>query len=171
MSKSATAFSIVSEFDTFLLASIGEEKNGMLLSVLSALARLDVDPWSEAAELARMPSDRAGQRLTSLIDALPDAPSTRPEPAAIAARLVALLPRDHRLLAPQRKNLPEPSAGMTSRTLFYVIVVNLLLAFATSGAQWAAMRLHSSEPVGGAARASASGPPLPQKLFPPLSQR
>ena len=31
----------------------------MLLSVLSALARLDIDPWREAADLARMPKTAA----------------------------------------------------------------------------------------------------------------
>jgi hypothetical protein len=31
------------EFDDFLFATIGEQGNGMLLSVASALARLDAD--------------------------------------------------------------------------------------------------------------------------------
>ena len=44
MKNSATVLSAKSEFDAFLFAHIGEEKNGMLLSVLSALARLDLDP-------------------------------------------------------------------------------------------------------------------------------
>ena len=38
------------EFDDFLCASIGEEENGMALSVMSAFARRNVDPWEEAAE-------------------------------------------------------------------------------------------------------------------------
>jgi hypothetical protein len=67
------------EFDAFLFAPIGEKKNGMLLSV-SALARLDRDPWREAAELARMPNETAKQRLTSLIEALPNRPWSGPEP-------------------------------------------------------------------------------------------
>ena len=71
MKNSATIMSARSEFDAFLFAHIGEEKNGMLLSVLSALARLDLDPWREAAELARTPRQIARQRLTSLIAALP----------------------------------------------------------------------------------------------------
>ena len=37
------------------LASIGEERKGMQLSVLSALARMNVDPREEAARLAAMP--------------------------------------------------------------------------------------------------------------------
>ena len=43
------------EFNDFLFAPIGEDGNGMLVSVLSGLARLDVDPWQEAAKLAQLP--------------------------------------------------------------------------------------------------------------------
>ncbi|MGO9740546.1 MAG: hypothetical protein ACLPN5_03340 [Roseiarcus sp.] len=32
------------EFDDFLFAPIGEDRNGTTLSVLSALARMEVDP-------------------------------------------------------------------------------------------------------------------------------
>lgn len=79
------------EFDAFLFASVDTEGNGGSLSVLSALARSDVDPWQEAAELARMPREAANQRLTSLIAALPDVAASAP--ATIADRLVKLLPR------------------------------------------------------------------------------
>ncbi|MFZ1122979.1 MAG: hypothetical protein WAN81_22360, partial [Candidatus Binataceae bacterium] len=81
------------EFDNFLFAPIGEDGNGMLLSVLSALARLDIDPWQEAAKLSGLPGGAATQRLASLIAALPDGASAYPDPATVAARLVALLPR------------------------------------------------------------------------------
>src|SRR5579862_3396368 len=94
MMRSASSSSLGSEFNDFLFAPIGEERNGMLLSVLSALARLDVDPWQEAAELARLSRENATQRLASLIAAaLPDKPSVRLDPGSIAARLIALLPR------------------------------------------------------------------------------
>jgi hypothetical protein len=36
------------EFDAFLCASFGEEMNGMALSVMSAFARRNLDPWQEA---------------------------------------------------------------------------------------------------------------------------
>lgn len=52
MTHAALAPLIGPEFDKFLCASIGEDRNGTMLSVLSALARLDVDPWQEAADLA-----------------------------------------------------------------------------------------------------------------------
>ena len=35
----------------------------MLLSVLSALARLDIDPWQEAAQLAGLPGETATRRF------------------------------------------------------------------------------------------------------------
>jgi hypothetical protein len=92
MKHSATVLSARSEFDAFLFALIGEEKNGMLLSVLSALARLDLDPWREAADLARMPEETAKRRLTYLIEALPNRSLSLPEPEMISTRLVALLP-------------------------------------------------------------------------------
>ena len=82
-----------SEFDDFLYAAIGADKNGMPLSVLSALTRLDVDPWQEAAELSEMPKDKAAARLQTLIARLPGPRMTQADLRAIADRLTTLLPR------------------------------------------------------------------------------
>ena len=41
-----------SDFNAFLYASIGEDRADGELSVVSALARLDVDPWQEAEKLS-----------------------------------------------------------------------------------------------------------------------
>ncbi len=84
---------IGAEFDKFLGAPIGDGRNGTPLSVLSALARLDVDPWQEATSLAQMPKDAAATRLTALIAALPEAPTTDVPATTIAANLVKLLPK------------------------------------------------------------------------------
>ena len=46
------ALFVGSEFDDFLHARIVEDGNGLPLTVLSALARLNMDPWDEAARLA-----------------------------------------------------------------------------------------------------------------------
>jgi hypothetical protein len=78
-------------FDPFLYAEIGEERNGMILSVLSALARLDLDPWSEAASLSRLPAERATMRLASLLSTTPNSQIRAPTSATIA-RLIGLLP-------------------------------------------------------------------------------
>src|SRR5271165_3660695 len=95
------------EFDEFLRASIGEDRNGTGLSVLSALTRLHVDPWQEAASLARMPRAAAVLRLTALIEELPNEPAGVIPAKASAADLVALLPRNDRLNVRSRDNVFE----------------------------------------------------------------
>ena len=93
MTHAALSPLIGSEFDEFLCAPIGEDRNGTMLSVLSALARLDVDPWQEATSLARMPKEAAAVRLSALIDALPPEPASAIPSKTSAADLVALLPK------------------------------------------------------------------------------
>jgi len=93
MTHAALSPLIEPEFDKFLGASIGEDRNGTGLSVLSAFARLNVDPWQEATSLARMPRDAAAARLTELIEALPRARANAVPSKLIAAHLVALLPK------------------------------------------------------------------------------
>jgi hypothetical protein len=88
------------EFDDFLYASIGADINEMPLSVLSALARLDVDPWEEAAELSELPKNTATQRLASLIAQLPGGRWAQVDSSAIAVRLIELLPRRSRSKVP-----------------------------------------------------------------------
>lgn len=81
------------EFDAFLFSPIGEDYNGLQLSVVSLLARRDLDPWQEAASLANLPKEAAIQKLASLIWALPGPLVASPDRAAMATRLIALLPR------------------------------------------------------------------------------
>lgn len=80
------------EFDSFLFAPIGDEQDDPMLSVVSALARLDVDPWKEADSLAHMPKQLAIGRLTSLIASLPNSSTTGLVPEVTAARLIEGLP-------------------------------------------------------------------------------
>jgi len=84
---------INSEFNQFLFAPIGEEGNGMMLSVVSALTRLDIDPWEEAAQLAGLPKEIAAATLNQLIDRLPRGLWMRSDTPGIAARLIELLPQ------------------------------------------------------------------------------
>lgn len=93
MTHAALSPLIGPEFDKFLGASLGEDRNGTTLSVLSALARLDVDPWREATNLARMPREAAAARLTALIEGLSDEPACAIPSKASATALVALLPK------------------------------------------------------------------------------
>ena len=73
------------EMDPFLFASVGEEVNGIPLSVLSALARLGVDPRDEATRLSHLTSKTAASQLARMFARLPD----RPQKAEIMVRLQA----------------------------------------------------------------------------------
>jgi hypothetical protein len=101
MTSPASTFKHKPEFDSFLFATVGEDKRGMLLSVVSALARLNVDPWQEAAALTDLPKETATRRLASLIAKLPVEQSGKLDEGTIAARLIALLPS---------KRSPAPAA-------------------------------------------------------------
>jgi hypothetical protein len=81
------------EFQSFLYASVCPDHEGMSLSVLSALARQDVDPWTEAARLSELPEETAVQQIISMLDALPRRTLALFDSAEVARRLCALLPR------------------------------------------------------------------------------
>jgi hypothetical protein len=98
------------EFDDFLCAPIGADENEMPLSVLSALARLDLDPWKVAVELSEPARDIATQRLSTLIARLPARPWAQADLGALADRLIVLLPRSSGSKTPLVENgqgLPE----------------------------------------------------------------
>ena len=121
-----------SEFDDFLFAPVGEDSNGLPLTVLSTLARSDLDPWQEAARLTEAPGKIATERLAVLITSLPGRPSTLLDSGTIATRLVALLPR--RAVSPAALGKRWPDVGMMSdaRTIVFVIFMVVTLAL-----QWA----------------------------------
>jgi hypothetical protein len=84
---------LTSRYNDFLFATICEEANGMRLSILSALARMNVDPWEEAARLASMPKAIAEQTLVSTLDHVSGRSWNSSEAAVLAGRLVRLLPQ------------------------------------------------------------------------------
>jgi len=87
----------------------------MPVSVLSGLARSDLDPWNEAAKLAQMPGEAATKELASLIVALPDGAAPFSDPRMIAARLVALLPRPRGFNGLQQESPKRAREAMNSR--------------------------------------------------------
>ena len=130
----------------------------MLLSVLSALARLDLDPWLEAANLARMPKETATERMIALIAALPDTFSGQQESAMVAARLITLLPR-RKSNGPSRVMAPGGAAAVNSRTIFFVILMAFLLAaqLFMAGRQLPAQADRASAPASGIVTPPISG--------------
>jgi hypothetical protein len=93
MKAPASNFGLGSEFDNFLFAPIAEDRNGLAMSVVSMLGRLNLDPWQAAASLAGLPVELATQKLTALLGRLPGPALQEPGSRALAIRLVALLPR------------------------------------------------------------------------------
>ena len=91
-----------SEFNEFLFASVGEEKSGQELTVLSALARLGLDPWGEAARLSELSKEVAIGALAATIAKLPRGDWKKSDTQSIAARLVSCLPRRSSLPATPR---------------------------------------------------------------------
>src|SRR6516225_8856301 len=91
------------DLDRFLFATVGDEIDGVPLSVISALTRLGLDPWHEAGRLSSMSNREAVEQLARLIAELPGLFRPLDEVREIANRLIQLLPRhdtDHRS-APQ----------------------------------------------------------------------
>jgi hypothetical protein len=117
-------FSMRPEFDDFLFAPIGKEANGMSLSVVSALARLGIDPWKEAGRLSALSKESAAATLDQLIARLPGEQWQRLDRTRIVARLVELLPRD----APAREAGPPGSEGRRHPNLLTIAwLIGLLL--------------------------------------------
>ena len=79
-------------FDPFLQAAVGEDRNGQVVTVLSMLARLGLDPWSEASDLASLSRAAAGARLDKLLSGFRDVPALGLDHDAIARSLTDLLP-------------------------------------------------------------------------------
>jgi hypothetical protein len=160
MTRPASKPTVGSEFDEFLYASIGVEKNGMLLSVLSALARLNVDPWDEASRLARLPREATMRFLANLIAAQPDGSSARADPEGHAKRLAELLPQSTasgiRSSEPIDALVTSGRPAFVRYAIYYIIVATLFF-----GAQWFTQRLrqptHSS--AGALPTSSVMAPP------------
>jgi hypothetical protein len=130
MTYTAPAHRIGREFDAFLFASLGDDRHGQPLSVLSTLARSDVDPWREAGALSEMPGREAAARLAALIAAVADEPIAGRPVGVLAHDLIALLPDT---VSCRRRATPEPPTDHESentRAALGAGAIALLIAFA-----------------------------------------
>jgi hypothetical protein len=80
------------DLEKFLFATIGEETNGIPLSVVSAFVRLGVDPWEEAGRLSVLSRHEAAEQLARLIAETPGRSRPLAEAREVARPLAALLP-------------------------------------------------------------------------------
>ena len=164
MARSASAAQLSSEFNDFLFAPIAEDRHGMPLSVLSALARLGVDPWQEAAKLVGLPREAAIQQLTALIAQLPGGTPAHPGPATNVAGLIGLLQQCAGPTIAARRGLFGVGAKPNSLAIVYVMFMIFAL-----GTQWI-IASHESAGQGEAGRPEASAtvsPPTPAQLVVP----
>ena len=124
MTLSARFSLLHSDLNDFLFAPVGDQQNGMPLNVISALIRLDVDPWKEAKRLAALPATVAAESLAIMIARLP---LSRPDPSdnlETSNRLVALLPkRRHDALA------KDPQTSLKGRRYYRAVMLLACLAF------------------------------------------
>jgi hypothetical protein len=103
MALSARFSQLHPDLNDFLFASVGDEQNGMPLSVISALTRLGLEPWEEAARLAALPKALAAEVLAPMIARLSLAWGQRSDNLAIAQRVVGLLPMRGQVAEPGRE--------------------------------------------------------------------
>src|ERR1044072_3925794 len=92
MSAAASESFFSPQFENFLYAPVGGSEHEIHITVLSALSRLNVDPWVEAAQLSVLPKDTAARRLAALIARLPGDRWAQADCTTISNRLVELLP-------------------------------------------------------------------------------
>ena len=93
MDSRLSGWGLTTQFDCFLFAPVCEDPNGLQLSVLSLLARINRDPWKEAARLAAMPKAKAEMSLVSSLDLAAGKGWDPAQANMISARLVSLLPQ------------------------------------------------------------------------------
>lgn len=145
------------EYDPFLRSPLWREQTGTTLSVLSALARLNIDPWKEAASLALLPKDDASARLSSLIADLPEAQTVGTERYALCERSVSMLPTSTVV----GNNSARPGSDIDEKlTMPPPIILHILggmVVFGIVGASISAQVSPAKAPAGSAVTQSASG--------------
>jgi hypothetical protein len=163
MTRSASLSVLPSSYDEFLYAPVGESPDGTMLTVLSVLARQNLDPWEQAADMSRMPHDSAARRLSAMIPAS-YGQSTAADQAATADRLIALLPSR----AASADDTPEPDASRgqfavhRSATNNLMVIAIYICVMVLS--QWMASSLFQKAPteaVAAPAAASTLGERIP----------
>jgi hypothetical protein len=128
-------------FHRFLYAHVGHEAHGMPLTVLSTLARRDVDPWEQAAILCRLPLDKARMHLASMLDALPGQESMNGQDAmvarsAIALGLLPLLPRPAEIRALEQAAMRRTGLPTQTTPILELVIISVCLSVIVLGGWW-----------------------------------
>ncbi|MDP5220943.1 hypothetical protein Q5Y75_27535 [Ruegeria sp. 2205SS24-7] len=127
-----------SDYDAFLFAKVGEDRSGAAVTVLSALARLDLEPRTEARVLSRLGPEDAQARLTTHFEAITDIPALALASESRASKLVSLLPKHAPLrisnsLEAGTSSFPKLSISWTMMALVGVVVLTWFFYLAQTG--------------------------------------
>ncbi len=130
----------------------------MDLSVLSLLARLGKDPWTEAARLAGLPRAAAADSLTAMIERLPA--DSRPQARArtVALHLVPLLP-DRARPGPHTTAAGKSHDGRVVVTLLAGATLSAALGLGLLMAAMVRTLSHASPPNAPTGAMAANRPP------------
>lgn len=127
MAISMTKFSQDPVYAPFLGAAIGEDQTGANVSVLSMLARLDIDPWVEATDLAHMQDAAARQRLEALLTRFTDVTILVSEQGRVASALLALLPHRAQRAGLRQNPVADPLTLPPAGAPVYWIVATIFI--------------------------------------------
>ena len=145
----------MAEFDRFLHAPIGIEQNGMALSVLTVLARQDLDPWEAARQLSSLAREPATRSLAAILGRMPAA-SPLADVSALASRLVALLPAPGAPVRGKAANPTVPAADPAPTAAHRLrVIIGLTLLMLTM--RWMLAGMSAPEP-------GVSQPPPPAQV-------
>lgn len=117
-----------SGLETFLSAPIWTEGHGSELSVLSAFARLDLDPWQEAGRLASMPRGDAAADLAETLARLPPPEKEAPDHEALARDLVTFLPERRPPRPPTPPETGKPAGRAVDGRLGLLLLLTAIAA-------------------------------------------
>jgi len=133
------------QYDAFLFASLCETDE-MTLSVLSLLARQDVDPWQEAARLTQLSKAQAVNSLAARIWKSNSEQWTQSEASIMAARLIELLPSNCRSSAWANDG--------NGRLTYWMVAWLLFMSIAMSGGSMQRATSDSRTPATGVSMAA-----------------
>jgi hypothetical protein len=117
------------EFEPFLYASVGDDRNGYGVTVLSALARLGLDPWAETADLVTLGREAARARLDALLARFRDVPALERDHGRVARDLSRLLPESRTSGGLKRAAATVGDTRPRSSGAIWAVLAMLLLLF------------------------------------------
>lgn len=128
MSHALTQFGQDPRYERFLFAPVGEDRRGASATVLSMFARLGVEPWAEAAGLAKLPERAARQRLETLIEHFHDMSTRVADRGPTVSGLLTFLPTQAKSV---RSSSDGASAGLAippqGSPFYWVIAATLFV--------------------------------------------